>query len=321
VGRGVNRELLERGGEGFPRVLETLENPPQRLWVLGNTALFNKPIVAIVGTRTPTPYGVSMAQRVAQELAEAGLVVVSGMAVGLDAAAHEGALRAGDGTTIGVLGTGIDRVYPLANRRLYDAVLDRGGLLLTEFKPGAGPRPWNFPKRNRLIAALGGCLLVIEGRHQSGTRHTVDSALQLGREVVALPGRLDEERAQVPNLLIAQGAGVYLQKEDVLCHFGLAESPRRPLGKGRERLANHREALASSRVRLHSAREAGRQQRARLSGAEATLFDLLGPDPLDVEQLATRVSCDAGLLLAALSSLELQGLVEQLPGKRFIRTA
>jgi len=289
---------LDPEDAGFPRAVLRADPPPKALWAQGDLGLLDQPAVAIVGSRHPSPYGVQTAFELARDLAQAGVVVVSGAARGLDARAHQGAL-AGDGGTIAVLGTGIDVDYPPENAALIADVRARG-LVLAELPPGTGPRPWTFPARNRLICALAGCLVVIEGKAKGGTSNSVDWATQLGLPVAAVPGRIDEPQAEGPNLLLQQGAHVILDADDVLELIGLP--PRAERARRTDAAARHR-------------------ARAGLGGAEATLYDLLTTRPVHVDVLAERSALAPGTLLAALSSLELQGLARQLPGKHFALAA
>ena len=291
--------VLERDSPFFPKSVLLVEKPPQRLYAIGDLAMLEGRRVGIVGSRHPSNYGVRVAYAAAQAAARAGLVVVSGLARGLDARAHRGALDAG-GKTIAVLGGGVDVCYPLCNRELYVAVREKG-LLLSEFAPGARPRPENFPKRNRIIAGLAEYLLVVEGKIKGGTSNTADWMLKLSRHVLAVPGRIDEEVAGSPNLLISQGATVYRGAEDLLGAYGIALASVEARAK--------RELTAQ--VDLAFGAEPG------LLEAEARVFDLLTDDPLHVDAIAERAALEPGALLAALSSLELKGLAVQLPGKQF----
>jgi len=223
-------------------------------------------------------------------------VVVSGMAIGLDARAHRAALDAGGGT-IAVLGTGIDIDYPPTNASLLREVRAKG-LVLTERHPGEEARPWHFPARNRIIAGLARCLLIVEGRADGGTSNTAGWALKMHKPIWAVPGRLGEPQAEGPNKLLQDGASIYLEPDGMLSELGL-EVPARPPD------------------RLKVLKRQGARVRAELTGAEATLYDLITPDPVHVDVLVVRSAIEPGLLLAALSSLELQGLVTQLPGKHF----
>lgn len=290
---------LRHDDPDFPRELLLVEKPPEVLYAQGDLALLKRPRVAIIGSRQPSSYGIRVAYEAAHALAGQGMTVISGMAIGLDARAHRGALDAGGGT-VAVLGCGIDMDYPHTNRSLLADVRARG-LVLSEYPPGSPMRPWQFPARNRLIAGLAQCLLVVEGRIRGGTSNTVKWAGDLGIQILAVPGRLGDELAAGPNLLIQDGADIYLHPNDVLRRFVLPLLPE-DAAPGEA----IRAAMASATV-----------QRAELTGAEATLYDLITPDPVHVDALGIRSAIEPGLLLAALSSLELQGLVTQLPGKHF----
>jgi DNA processing protein len=296
-------QVLRRDDPRFPLSLLAVRPQPEVLYARGDLALLEQRLVAIIGSRTPTTYGSRVAYQAAQAAARAGLVVVSGMARGLDTRAHRGALDAG-GKTIAVLGSGVDVPYPKANRDLYADVL-ASGLLLSEEEPGADPRPGSFPRRNRLISGLAECLLVVEGKAAGGTSNTAAFMLAAGKPILAVPGRIEDEVAEGPNKLIRDGAGVYLGPEDLLARFGLEWS--RVVAKERRAQAMQLDAfLAGS---------------PELLRAEAAVFDLLVAEPLHVDVIAAKAALDASTLLAALSSLELKGLAVQLPGKRFCLAA
>jgi DNA processing protein len=287
----------------FPKSLLVLRDPPKALFALGDLELLGRRLVAIVGSRTPTNYGSRVAYRAAQAAAQAGLVVVSGMARGLDTRAHRGALDSG-GKTIAVLGSGVDVPYPKSNRDLYADVLAHG-LLLSEQEPGTPPHQGSFPNRNRIIAGLAECLLVVEGRIKGGTTNAVRWMTGLGKSVLAVPGRIEDAVAQGPNLLISEGAGAYLGPESLLQHFGL---DWQQVVEGERRAE-----VEQLDVLLAAAPE--------LLSAEAAVFDVLAEQPLHVDAIASRTALDAARLLAALSSLELKGLAVQLPGKHFALTS
>jgi DNA processing protein len=293
------RELRSDDAD-FPRRVLLVEDPPEVLYAEGDLSLLARPRVAIIGSRRPSAYGVRMAYEAAKALAGQGAVVVSGMAIGLDARAHRGALDAGGGT-IAVLGAGIDQDLPVTNRDLLRETRARG-LVLSEYPPGTPPAPWNFPKRNRIIAALSQCLLVVEGKVKGGTSNTADWAGKMHAELFGVPGRLGDELATGPNLLIRDGGSIYTHPNDILLVLGL---PTLPEGDDIEAAALRERAQEAERARFE------------LTGAEATVFDLIGPQPVHVDALAARSTLAPGLLLGALSSLEVQGLVTQLPGKRF----
>jgi DNA processing protein len=287
----------------FPKSLLVLRDPPKALYALGDVALLGRRLVAIVGSRTPTNYGSRVAYRAAQAATQAGLIVVSGMARGLDTRAHRGALDAG-GKTIAVLGSGVDVPYPKSNRDLYANVLAHG-LLLSEQEPGTSPHEGSFPNRNRIIAGLAECLLVVEGKIKGGTTNAVRWMTGLGKSVLAVPGRIEDAVAQGPNQLISEGAGAYLGPESLLQHYGL-DWEQVVEGERRAEVEQLDVLLAAA---------------PDLLAAEAAVFDVLAQQPLHVDVIATRTALDAGRLLAALSSLELKGLAVQLPGKHFALTS
>jgi DNA processing protein len=316
----------------FPPALGLVKPPVPVLYALGEVDLLARPKVAIIGSRQPTPYGIKVAYAAAREAARADLVVVSGLARGLDARAHRGALDGG-GKTIAVLGSGFGVAYPRENLRLMEEIAERG-LLLAELPPGSRPTRFSFPRRNRIIVALSHCLLVVEGRIRGGTTNTVGWMDQFGRTVLAVPGRIDEPVAEGPNLLIQSGAKPYLGPQDLLDEFGLTWSgsaAREPGGSAGPRRApcersepsDRRWAAGSSGARAAGATEPAPldpevlEALSGLAAAEAAVFDVVTPDGEHVDRLAERCGLAPAALLAALSSLELKGLVTQLPGKRF----
>lgn len=219
--------------ESLPGCLGDLSLPPAGLWLLGSPeALLGAPDrhVAIVGTREASPYGVRVAERLAQACARAGLVVVSGMARGIDAAAHRAALAAG-GRTIGVQGTGVDVPYPVSHRALLDVMAGKG-TVVSEMEPGTKAGPGCFPRRNRIIAALAQVTVVVEAGFRSGAINTATHALDLGRTVAAVPGRVDDPGSAGANLLIRDGAQVITEPADLLGLFGLG-SPDRSIANPR----------------------------------------------------------------------------------------
>ncbi|MEY4609477.1 MAG: hypothetical protein RL625_1694 [Gemmatimonadota bacterium] len=234
VGRGVIRPAEASSGqptwigaEGLPDSLRDLSNPPAGLWCVGDPGLLaDSPdrLIAIVGTREPTTYGLRMATRLAAASARAGLVVVSGMARGVDVAAHRAALEAG-GRTIGVQGTGVDVPYPVAHRTLL-AEMGRRALVISEVEPGTRAFQGCFPRRNRIIAALCRVTLVVEAGFKSGAVNTATQALELGRVVAGVPGRIDDPTAAGVNLLIRDGAQVITDVEDMLGLYGLSTNAK-----------------------------------------------------------------------------------------------
>jgi DNA processing protein len=216
----VNVPTVERGRAGYPPLLAQLHDPPRRLYLRGaGRELLEKPMVAVVGARSASPYGSQVARMLGRELAAAGLVVVSGLARGIDAEAHRGALDAG-GKTAAVLGCGIDRDYPARHAELARRIA-AAGLIVSEYAPGIEPAPWRFPARNRIIAGLALATVVVEARERSGALITADFALELGREVFAVPGEITAALSAGTNRLIRQGAAPLLGAGDVLDVLGI----------------------------------------------------------------------------------------------------
>lgn len=203
---------LQRGGSGWPDGLEHLSNPPEGLWRWGN-ADFQKDAVAVVGSRKATPTGLDTARWVGRELAAAGVQVVSGMALGIDGAAHEGALNVG-GSTVAVLGCGVDYCYPPRHRRLRDAIVETG-MVISEDAGMVEPERWRFPRRNRIIAALCAAVIVVEADVRSGALSTARHAVDLGRDVFAVPGSIWSQQSAGTNRLIRDGAIPLLEMQDV----------------------------------------------------------------------------------------------------------
>ncbi|HEX2077621.1 MAG TPA: DNA-processing protein DprA [Longimicrobium sp.] len=290
----------------YPASFRTLPDPPFVLYATGDLHLLSEPAIAVVGTRAPTEYGRQVAGRLAYELARAGYGISSGMAKGIDAVAQAAALDAG-GTTVGVLGHGIDRIYPPENQRLFRRVRERG-LLLSELPPGEEPLAGNFPRRNRLIAALSAGVLVVEMGEKSGARHTVEYALELGREVFAVPGPIGSAASAGTNQLLKEGARLVTSARDILEELhGVGVVPP---GGGR---AGSADAGGMAEARADSPRAAPPD----LAPEEARVFGLLADDPRHVDELATAAGMAPHVALTALLGLELRELAESLPGKQF----
>jgi DNA processing protein len=288
--------ILVPADADFPAPLRTIPDPPPFLFALGNLGLLDRPALAVVGSRDHTAYGEAVARTLAGRAARAGLAIVSGMARGLDAVAHAAALDVG-GATIGVLGNGIGVVYPAANRALYERVAERG-LLLTEFPPGERPHAGSFPRRNRLISGLARVTIVVEAAIGSGALITAGTALDQGREVLAVPGPITSAVSSGCNRLLRDGATPYLEPVDLLQYY-----PEAVLALD--------EPAASAPVPAALP--------DTLSAVERRVAELLGPEPVHLDHLIERAGRPVGELLAVLCALELQGLAEQRPGRLFCR--
>jgi DNA processing protein len=222
----VTIRRIRRGERGYPSLLARIPDPPSSLWLRGDAApaLLAEPAVAIVGARACSGYGRSVARSLAGGVAEAGAVVVSGLARGIDGEAHRGALAV-DGRTVAVLGCGVDRDYPAAHAELARAIVAGGGLVVSEYEPGVEPAPWRFPARNRIIAGLAAATVVVEARERSGALITADFALEDGREVLVVPGEITSALSAGANALLRQGATPATSVADVLEAIGLEPRP------------------------------------------------------------------------------------------------
>lgn len=230
-------KLVVRGGENYPRRLEQIVHPPHLLYVWGDMQIDEPFPVAVIGTRQASAYGLRHARRIACDLAKAGVCVVSGIALGIDACAHEGALDA-QGRTIAVLGGALDRFYPEENRTLMERILDAGGSVISEYPPGKKPERFSFLQRNRIIAGMSLGVLVVEGPKRSGAASTAQYALEEGREVFALPGSIDNPASELPNRLLAEGAQLIVSARDILDTLVIE-----PIGTPKRENVQHEPAL------------------------------------------------------------------------------
>ena len=302
IADGGNREAAERallwlqdtsnpivavGDDDYPALLLQIPDPPPLLYVKGDCSALNRFALAIVGSRNASAQGAANAEEFARVLSDAGITIVSGLALGVDAAAHRGGL-AGKSSSIAVVGTGLDIVYPARNRALAHALAERGAII-SEFPLGTPALAVNFPRRNRLISGISRGCLVIEAALQSGSLITARLANEQGREVFALPGSIHSPLAKGCHKLIKQGAKLVDDASDILEEFAFAHSP------------------------------APAQPTAENSAEAATLLAMLGHDPCAYDALVTRCEIQADALAALLLELELSGLIEKLPGNLYRR--
>jgi len=307
-GHRLLREAEEMGARvmtlpdpDYPALLHTIGEPPPVIFLLGNCGLLDCPAVAIVGSRDHSPYGAEVCRTLATAAARRGIVVISGMARGLDAVGHLAALDVG-GATIGVLGNGLGVVYPAANRALYERVAAQG-LLITEFPPGERPSVYTFPRRNRLISALARVTVVVEAASGSGALITADAALEQGRDVLAVPGNITSHTSVGTNRLIRDGAIPVLEVEDLLGLY--PEAGESPNGDG----ATNRRTVEPPEPDL------------TLTPTEQRILGVMGTAPALVDELAARAEVPVPEALSALFTLELAGRVEQWSGGRFARAS
>jgi len=309
----------------YPPRLREIYDPPPLLYARGRVELLATLMIAIVGTRRPTPYGTTVAERLARDLAGAGLTVVSGMARGIDTAAHRAVLPSGlkpgldsGGGTIAVFGYGVDQVYPSENRKLAEQIATEG-LVISEFPMGAPPYPQNFPIRNRIISGMSAGVLVVEGGEYSGSAITAKLAAEQNREVFAVPGNITSKMSWGPNLLIKQGAKLVQEWNDVVVELK-AEDRRRLADQCRKQLKlNENEVSETSGQGQASVGSMTVHPAAQ--GVARSVLAVLRPDaPVPLDHLVdTMEGCSPSEIIAILFELEMSGLVRQLPGKNFIR--
>lgn len=302
---GVRRQIVTLGDAEYPHALLNIPDPPLMLYLMGAGPL-EGPALAVVGSRNPTPQGAANAREFSRALGLAGLTVVSGLALGVDAAAHEGALqslqeRPGRLATVAVVGTGLDRVYPQSHRELAHRIA-RNGLLVSEYPLGTPPLAANFPRRNRIIAGLSQGTLVVEAALQSGSLITARLALEQGRDVFAIPGSIHSTQSRGCHALIKQGAKLVESAQDILEEMDL--KPWVPVGHS---------SPAQTALSADHDNPTG--------GAEDILLQALGHDPVGLDALQARSGLTASELQVALMTLELEGRLARLPGGLYQRLA
>lgn len=272
----INRQSI--GISTFTSVLKDIPNPPKELFVAGTLPANRPPCVAIIGSRKPTAYGKEVTERLARDLARQGVVIISGLAFGVDALAHEAALEVG-GTTVAVLANGLHRIYPTVHTHLAEQIARQGGALISENPQGYDARGYDFLKRNRLVSGLADAIIVTEATERSGTLSTVQHALEQNKEIFAVPGPITSLLSVGPNKLLQQGAHVALESKDILEVIAPHLKPKQtvlPLGMNAE---------------------------------EQTIINTLKQGRAAFDTLTTATELDAPLLLQSLTSLELQGII------------
>lgn len=287
IGRAADAALLPVvwTDPRYPPALATIADPPVVLWVRGEPDALSAPAVAIVGSRAASPYALEVAERLAADLAASGVVVVSGLARGVDSAAHRGAVRGG-GRTVAVLGSGADVVYPAEHVALAADIADRGGAIVSELVPGTPPRPVFFPRRNRIISGLARAVVVIEAGERSGSLITAREALEQGRDVLAVPGNVLTGRNRGAHALLRDGAKIVETADDILAELGMGVARVRP---------------------------------GQVDPLDTVLACFTPGEACDFDDLAGRSGLPAAQLLSRLLDLQLAGWVRRLEGGRFVR--
>jgi DNA processing protein len=303
--------LLAYSDEAYPERLREIFDPPPLLWIRGDVSLLTRAAIAVVGTRHPTPYGSGMAEMLSRDLALRGLIILSGMARGVDTSAHKGALAA-KSPTVAIWGTGIDVIYPKENKSLAEGILAGGGAIVSEYKLGTFPAPQNFPRRNRLLSGISVGVLVVEAGEHSGTRVTARCAIEQNRDVYAVPGNVTTKNAWGPNTLIKQGAKLTATWEDVW-----EDLPSQIRIELEQKLGGEYGAESKGQG------SASLFEQVPLPRTEALVLGILRFDEallLDeiMEKLEAELSSSE--IFTALFELELAGRVKQLPGKNYVKS-
>ncbi len=291
----------------YPEQLRQIFDPPPVLWVRGAVEILKRPSIAIVGTRHPSPYGSGMAEMLARDLSARRLLVVSGMARGVDTCAHRGALAARM-PTVAVWGTGLDVVYPKENRKLAEEILTAGGTIVSEVAMGTFPAPQNFPRRNRILSGLSIGVLVVEASENSGTRVTARCAAEQNRDLYAVPGNVTSKNSWTPNTLIKQGARLVATWEDVWEDLPTKVRLELEAEAGNESLTGPAASLLPDPA---------------LRPEEAIVLGILRADEsLQIDEVLERLETQltSSEVFTALFELELTGRIRQLPGKNYVRT-
>jgi len=295
-----NLEIITIDDKDYPENLKQIFDPPIVLYVKGTLEAQDKFSIAIVGSRRASFYGLSCAEKFAADLSGRNLTIVSGLARGIDTSAHKGALKQGR-RTIAVIGSGFNQLYPAENKELAEEI-SRNGAVISEFPMDAKPLPQNFPRRNRVISGLSLGVLVVEAARNSGALITADCALEQGREVFALPGKIDSQNSFGTNALIKQGAKLVSCVDDIIEEFNL------PVTKNLNKQESFHVEPGNSDVST------------RLSDNESLLYNLISDQPLLLDEIVQKSGLGIPDLSAILLKLQIRRLIRQIPGKQFMRT-
>ncbi|MFH1594345.1 MAG: DNA-processing protein DprA [Candidatus Omnitrophota bacterium] len=288
---------IERDSKDYPVNLNSISGAPKELFVNGNILACDENAVAIVGTRTPTHYGIEQCEKLSYDLAMMGITIISGMARGIDSCAHRAALKAG-GRTIAILGSGHNHIYPPENRKLYEEIVSRAAVI-SEFPSDTRPFKANFPRRNRIISGLSKGVIVVEAAARSGTLITVDFALEQGREVFAVPGNVSSPKSSGTNLLIKEGARLVQDASDIT-----------------DELKNVLDVKGASDETGYASRPA---PEASLSELERAVFEATGQIPKSIDEISAIANLPVHRTSDSLLKLELKRLVKALPGENYIK--
>lgn len=279
----------------YPKNLLNIYDPPENLYIKGSFLSQDSKSIAIVGTRKPTHYGLSVAKKLAYELASLGITIVSGLALGVDTEAHKGALEA-NGRTIAVIGTGLNIIYPPENAQLTDQIISSGAVV-SELTPDTAPANWTFPRRNRIISGLSVGVIVIEGGYKSGAMITAKLALEQGREVFAVPGNIESENSKGPHWLIKQGAKLTENIDDVLDEL------------------THLINIPSSERKINPAKEI---DYSAITLEEQLVLKQISREPISVDKISYLSGLEISKILVLISQLEIKRFIKRLAGNTFV---
>ena len=321
----------------YPKILEQIFDPPFILYWKGDLSLADRPALAVVGCRQSTAYGRNQAEKFAEELAAMGIVIVSGLARGIDTAAHKGALKAVGGKTIAVLGSGVSVVYPSENQSLAEEIAQKG-LLLSEFSPATRPEAGNFPQRNRIISGLSKGVLVVEARRKSGALITADFAMEQGREVYAVPGLLTNPCSEGTHRLIQQGAKLVVSTEDILENYvDFVRQELEELPPDTEKLEFRKTEAVQETQEVKAARSVEKLERNEiikdaserrrkeipqvlsLTAEEKSILNILNGEPMLIDDIFLQVKMSPGDIIRCLLQMEIQGIIVSLPGNCYMK--
>ena len=287
-------KLIKIEDEDYPTSLKSIKDPPQELYVMGNVKILNKTCFSIIGSRKCTDIGIKRAQKIAKQLCEYNLCIVSGMALGIDTAAHTGTILAG-GETIAVLGTGLNNIYPKQNINLAKEIVNTGGAIITEYEPNEKVNPRNFPQRNRIISGLSIGTLVVEAHYRSGTTITARLAKNQGRKVFAIPNTIDNKYGVITNELIKDGAILTRNVNDIVSEYDFLKKQKKKIVK--EFITN-----------IDTVPEKYRK-----------IYNVLSTEKINIEEIAKKLCEPISCINSTLTMMELEGFVKKFPGEFYER--
>ena len=286
----INIKIIKKEDKEYPEKLLKIKDPPEQLYVIGDESLLNKRSIAIIGSRDCTMYGYEQAKKFAKELSKKDICIVSGMAIGIDSAAHIGA-KCEKGKTTAVLGSGFNKIFPEENKELFYQILNEGGCIITEYGPDVEPSYNNFPRRNRIVSGLVEGVLVVEARHRSGTSITAKYAKQQEKKIFCIPSNLENPTGVGTGRLIQEGAKLVLEPNDILLELGIIEEKQEYL----------------------------EEQEIQVSEEYKEIYSVLNKIPINVNEVCKRTNKKIVEVNTTLTMLELEGLVKQVGVNEFVK--